>query len=282
VPAVIAGWIEDAMNNNPTITEQEFAQLRRLLHQTAGISLSDNKQTLVLGRLAKRLRETGQPSFTHYLRDIIAGNQAELRIMVDLLTTNETSFFREPKHFELLRGVALNRSNRNAPFSVWSAACSSGEEPYTIAMVLMDALGESASWDVVATDISTRVLARAQSAHYALERANNIPQTYLKKYCLKGVREQTGTFLIAPPVRERVRFRHLNLIEPLPEGLGPFDVIFLRNVMIYFENETKRKIVEAMAPKLRKGGYFLIGHSETLSGITSVFQPERPSEYRKA
>lgn len=265
----------------PAITDQEFAQIKRLLHQVSGIALSDNKKPLVLGRLSKRLRETGHPDFTHYLRDILAGNESELHIMVDLLTTNETSFFREPKHFTLLADFARNRPNRNAPFSVWSAACSSGEEPYTIAMVLMDTLGEDSPWDVLATDISTRILARAQTGHYAMERAQNIPPAYLKKYCLKGVRQQAGTFLIAPEVRERVRFRYLNLIEPYPDTLGPFDVIFLRNVMIYFENATKKKIVEAMAPKLRAGGYFLIGHSETLSGITNVFVNVSPSVYRK-
>jgi len=268
--------------DQPRISDQEFAQLKRLLHQVSGIALSDNKQPLVLGRLAKRLRETGHPDFTHYLRDIIGGNESELRIMVDLLTTNETSFFREPKHFDLLRDLARNRPNRNAPFSVWSAACSSGEEPYTIAMVLMDALGENSPWDVLATDISTRILARAQIGHYAMERAANIPPEFLKKYCLKGVRQQAGTFLIAPEVRDRVRFRYLNLIEPFPDAMGPFDVIFLRNVMIYFENDTKKKIVEAMAPKLRTGGYLLIGHSETLSGITNIYTNVSPSVYRKA
>ena len=264
------------------INEQEFAQLRRLLQQVAGIALSDNKRPLVLSRLSKRLNETGHPTFTHYLRDVIGGNEGEMRIMVDLLTTNETYFFREPKHFELLRDIALRRPNRDAPFSVWSAACSSGEEPYSMAMTLMAALGEQSAWTVLATDISTRILARAQSAHYAMERSEHVPPEYLKRYCLKGVRSQVGTFMVAPVVRERVRFLHLNLIEPLPDSIGPFDIIFLRNVMIYFENETKRKIVEAMAPKLRKEGYLVIGHSETLSGVTHMYAAERPSIYRKS
>ncbi len=265
----------------PTITDQEFAQLRRLLFDEAGISLADSKKTLVLGRLTKRLKITGNANFTGYLRQVVGGDAAERRVMIDLLTTNETSFFREPKHFELLREHVLARPRRDAPFSVWSAACSSGEEPYTIAMVLMDALGASAPWDILATDLSTRVLERARSGHYALERATNIPKPLLKKYCLKGVREQDGTFLVERGLRERVRFLHLNLIEPFPANLGPFDVIFLRNVMIYFETDTKRKIVEAMIPKLRPGGYFLIGHSETLNGVTDKLTALRPSVYRK-
>ncbi len=264
-----------------TITDQEFGQLRRILFDEAGISLADSKKTLVLGRLAKRLRITGHASFTSYLRQIVGGDAAERRVMIDLLTTNETSFFREPKHFDLLREHVMARPRRDAPFNVWSAACSSGEEPYTIAMILMDALGGNAPWEIVATDISTRVLERARTGHYALERAANIPPNYLKKFCLKGVREQEGTFLIDNSLRARVRFMHLNLIEPFPDNIGPFDVIFLRNVMIYFETDTKRKIVEAMIPKLRQDGYFLIGHSESLNGVTDKLKAQRPSVYRK-
>ncbi len=263
------------------ITRNEFEQLRRVLYQQAGISLADNKQTLVTGRLAKRLRETGHPTYTSYLREVVGGNGRELQIMVDLLSTNETSFFREPKHFDLLRDYVQSRQNRSAPLSAWSAACSSGEEPYTIAMVLMNALGSAAPWDVLATDISTRVLARAQTAHYSLERSRTIPTEYLKKFCLKGVREEAGTFLITPEVAERVRFRHLNLIEPIPDNIGSFDVIFLRNVMIYFDMETKRKIVGALVPRIKRGGYLLVGHSETLNGVTDQLVAERPSSYRK-
>lgn len=267
--------------SNLTITEQEFHQLRRLLYQTAGISLAESKKLLVVGRLNKRLHSHGYDSFTPYLRRIIAGDESELRVMIDLLTTNETSFFREAKHFDLLRERVLARPDRRSPISIWSAACSSGEEPYTIAMVLMNALGSSVSWDILATDISTRILERAQSAHYAMERAQNIPPDYLRKYCLKGVRSQEGTFLIAPELRERVRFRHLNLTQSLPNEIGSFDYIFLRNVMIYFDLETKKKVVSAMLPKLRKGGYFFVGHSESLNGISNQLTPVCPSIYRK-
>lgn len=267
--------------NKLSITDQEFEQLRRLLYQTAGISLSESKRQLVLGRLSKRLQANGHAGFTSYLRGIAAGDEAELRIMVDLLTTNETSFFRESKHFDLLREQVLARPNRQAPLSVWSAACSSGEEPYTIAMVLMGALGPSVPWEIVATDISSRILERAQSGHYAMERAKNIPREILHRYCLKGVRSQDGTFIIGPELRERVRFRYLNLIQPLPDSLGPFDFIFLRNVMIYFDQDTKRRVVSAMVPKLRKGGHFLVGHSESLNGINTDLAPVRPSVYRK-
>lgn len=267
--------------SNLTISEQEFHQLRRLLYQTAGISLADSKKLLVVGRLHKRLTSHGYDSFTSYLRRIVAGDESELRVMIDLLTTNETSFFREAKHFDLLREKVSARPKGPQPISVWSAACSSGEEPYTIAMVLRETLGASAQWGVLATDISTRILERAQTAHYAMERARTIPPNYLRKYCLRGVRSQEGTFLIAPELRERVRFRHLNLTQPLPNDLGSFDFVFLRNVMIYFDLETKQKVVRAILPKLRKGGYFFVGHSESLNGIDSSLTPVSPSVYRK-
>lgn len=264
-----------------SITDREFDQLRRLLYQTAGISLADSKRQLVMGRLSKRLAQRGFDNFSGYLRAIAAGDESELRVMIDLLTTNETSFFREPKHFDFLREYVLKRPNRQSPLSIWSAACSSGEEPYTIAMVLMHALGDSVPWEILATDISTRILDRARTGHYALERARNIPMDYLKRYCLKGVRDQAGTFMIAPEVREHVRFRHFNLMHAAPEGMGQYDMIFLRNVMIYFDMETKRKVVANLLPRLRKGGYFLVGHSETLNGINEEVVAERPSTYRK-
>lgn len=267
--------------SNLTITDVEFGQLRRLLFQNAGISLSDAKKTMVIGRLHKRLAACGLDNFTVYLRKIASGDEAELRIMVDLLTTNETYFFRESKHFDFLRQYVLNRPNPRAPFSVWSAACSSGEEPYTVAMVLMDALGPDVSWDILASDISTRILERAQTGHYIMERAKNIPPSMLGKYCLKGVRAQEGTFLVSRELRNRVRFRYLNLIEALPGNLGPFDFIFLRNVMIYFETETKRKVVQSLTRKLRSGGYFLVGHSENLAGVDDTLVSVRPAIYRK-
>jgi len=269
------------MDTTLTLSDQEFTQVRRVLYQSAGISLSDVKRPMVMSRLSKRIRAVGQGSFSTYLRQVASGDQSELRIMVDLLTTNETSFFREAKHFDLLRDIALDRPRRDAPYSVWSAACSSGEEPYTIAMVLMDALGANAPWDILATDISSRVLERARTGHYALERAAKIPSEHLRKYCLRGVREQAGTFLIDNRLRERVKLKRLNLIEPYPDSMGPFDVIFLRNVMIYFDMETKRQILSAMVPKLLRGGYFLIGHSETLNGVNDQLTAERPSVYRK-
>ena len=202
-----------------------------------------------------------------------------MQTAVDLLTTNETYFFREPKHFDLLRKVATLARGRSEAFRVWSAASSSGEEAYSIAMVLEDCLPGQA-WEIVGSDISTRVLDKARGGHYPMERAANIPKEYLKRFCLRGTGAQEGTLLIERGLRERVRFMQVNLNEPLPK-LGMFDVVFLRNVMIYFNNETKQQIVGRILPTLKPGGHFCIGHSESLNGISDAVQALAPSIYRK-
>ncbi|MEW6612557.1 MAG: CheR family methyltransferase [Pseudomonadota bacterium] len=264
----------------PQLSVQEFAQFQRLIHQVAGISLSSAKMALVTGRLAKRLKHHGLSSFGEYYRLVSGAGQAgELQIMVDLLTTNETYFFREPKHFDFLKQHAAAHAGGGRPFRVWSAASSSGEEAYSIAMTLAECLGD-APWEVLGSDISTRVLERARAGQYPLERARHIPEAWLRKYCLKGVRSQAGTFLIDQRLRSRVRFVQVNLTAPLP-NLGEFDVIFLRNVMIYFDTETKRQVVQRMLPLLRPGGCFLVGHSESLHGISDGLQSVRAAIYRK-
>lgn len=262
------------------ITDQEFQQFQRLLQDLAGISMSPAKKALVCGRLAKRLKHHRMESYGAYFR-YLTGREGreELQIAIDLLTTNETHFFRESKHFDFLRTRVLPARRPGATFRVWSAACSSGEEPYSIAMTLADQLGE-APWEVLGSDLSTKVLEKARGGHYALERARSIPEAYLKRYCLKGVGSQEGTFIIDRAVRGRVRFQQVNLNAPLPQ-LGEFDVIFLRNVMIYFDMATKRQVVARLLPLLKPGGYFLVGHSESLNGVAESLELIMPSVYRK-
>jgi chemotaxis protein methyltransferase CheR len=168
----------------------------------------------------------------------------------------------------------------NAPFRVWSAACSSGEEPYSIAMVLADVLGD-APWEVVASDISTRVLQRARTGHYPLARASHVPADYLKRFCLKGIREQAGTLLVDKTLRRRVQFRQVNLNTDLPADLGTYDAIFLRNVMIYFNGDTKRQVVARVTSRLKSGGTFFIGQSESLHEASGTLHTVMPSVYRK-
>lgn len=269
--------------NRDTITplsETEFSQFRELIFKIAGISISPDKKPLVSGRLAKRVKHYGFGRYGQYFQ-LITGKQGqgELQNAIDLLTTNETYFFREPKHFDFLRARLPELQRPGRPIRVWSAASSSGEEPYTIAMLLADVLGESA-WEVVGSDISTRVLEKARTGHYPLARIEGLPKSYLSRFCLKGVREQEGTFLIDRSIRNRVSFLQVNLNETLPR-LGEFDVIFLRNVMIYFDMPTKRKVVDRLIPFLRPGGYFFISHSESLNGITEALKMVSPAVYQK-
>ncbi|TFW22548.1 CheR family methyltransferase [Duganella callida] len=263
------------------ITDREFLQFQRFIYDAAGITMANGKQALVSGRLAKRLAHYQLDSYGDYLRLLESRAQPqELQIAVDLLTTNETYFFREPKHFNLLRDLAQEARDKGRSMRVWSAASSSGEEPYSIAMVLADVMGIDGAWEVLGTDISTRVLERARCGHYPMERASQVPQQYLKRFCLKGQGSESGTLLIERALRQRVQFQHLNLNAPLPK-VGTFDVIFLRNVMIYFNLETKRQVVTRLLAQLRPGGYFLIGHSETLNDINDTLIANAPSVYRK-
>jgi chemotaxis protein methyltransferase CheR len=263
------------------LSEQEFQQFQAMLYEIAGISLSSAKKALVCGRLARRLQHYGLNSYGDYFRVLSRPDSTqELQIAIDLLTTNETYFFREPKHFDLLRDTILPGIGGTRTVRIWSGACSSGEEIYTIAMVMADVLGDR-PWEIVGSDISTRMLERARAGHYPMERAEDIPKPYLSKYCLKGVGQQEGTFLIDKTLRQRVQISQVNLNAPLPR-LGEFDVIFLRNVMIYFDQKTKQQVVQRMLPLLRSDGYFLVSHSESLNGITDALRLVSPSVYRKA
>ncbi len=270
--------------DSPTLTDREFGQFRRLLYRITGISLSPAKKALVNGRLSKRIRRRGVSSYGEYFRLLSDDSErAELQIAVDLLTTNETHFFREPAHFEVLRTEALRvdalrTGTARTTFRVWSAACSSGEEPCSIAMVLADVLGRR-PWEILGSDISSRVLERARGGRYPVERAREIPPRYLSAYCLRGVRSHAGEMLIRRELRDRVQIRQVNLNAGLP-SLGEFDVIFLRNVMIYFDMETKRQVVRRVAARLRRGGCLIVGHSESLNGIDERLKTERPSVYR--
>jgi chemotaxis protein methyltransferase CheR len=266
---------------NTTITDAEFARFQALIYKIAGITLSDAKKVLLTGRLGKRLRYYGFATYTEYYRLVTSESEKnEQQIMVDLLTTNETYFFREEKHFEFLASEILPKHPPGVAFNVWSAASSSGEEVYTLAMVLAERFGLAGNWMVTGSDVSQRMLVAGERGIYPLERTRGIPTEYLRKYCLKGVRSQAGMLLIDEALRNHTRFLHVNLNQRLPE-LGPFDVIFLRNVMIYFDTETKREVVARLEQQLRPGGYFIIGHSESLNGVTDTLHTVKPTIYTK-
>lgn len=262
----------------PEMGELEFRRFQKLIFEAAGIHLAPTKRSMVAGRLAKRLKALQLPDFVSYVRYVDL-NAEEYQLVVDLLTTNETYFFREPKHFDFLRDQVLQQLPHGHKLQVWSAACSSGEEPYSVAMLLADQLG-SKGWSILASDISTQVLARAKLGLYPLTRTEGIPQAYLKKFCLRGVGRETGNLLVDKTLREKVIFAQVNLLEP-PHGLPMCDVIFLRNVLIYFQANTKELVITKVIKNLRPGGYLFIGHSETLSGIECGLQQVAPAIYRK-
>lgn len=263
-----------------SITDKEFTLFQRFIFDAAGITLSISKKALVTSRLSKRLDLRKLRSFSEYFKLLSSGQEAqEVQVAIDLLTTNETYFFREPKHFDLLREQAELARGRGLPFKVWSAASSSGEEPYSIAMVLAATL-QTTPFEVLGSDISARVLERARTGHYPVSRTTHIPRPYLQQFCLRGTGPQEGTVLVDKPLRDRVRFMQVNLNTTLPK-IGPFDFVFLRNVMIYFSPDTKRQVVERVLSVVKPGGYLLIGHSETLNELSSSAVAVAPSVYRK-
>lgn len=268
-----------AGNPGSQIRDQEYAAFQKWIYAVAGIRLSDDKRTLLTGRLAKRLRARGISTYEGYLALLMQGDADELQIALDLITTHETYFWREPRHFEFLRDQVLPEHDQTRFFRIWSAACSTGEEPYTLAMILADRLGIG-GFEVLASDISSRVIEDAQRGIYEMSRARDLPRAYLAKYCLKGVRSQEGLMLVQSELREKVRFCQVNLNQDLPE-LGIFDAIFLRNVMIYFDAEMRRRVIARLIPHLRQGGYLFIGHSETLNNVTTELSPIAAAVYQK-
>ena len=233
---------------------------------------------MVAGRLQRRLQHYNLASYGDYFQLISSNRYPEERqIMVDLLTTNETYFFREPAHFEFFRDHVLrNLDTEHA--HIWSAACSSGEEVYTLAMLMAEHW--AGEWSILGSDVSQRMLRLASRGHYPMARTSGIPLAMMKKYCWRGVRSQANTLLIDKTLRQHARFRLLNLTQKLP-SIGRFDAIFLRNVLIYFDAETKQEVVKRVLTGLKPGGYFFISHTETLHGIETGLETIRPSIYRR-
>jgi chemotaxis protein methyltransferase CheR len=267
---------------NYEINDAEFKRFSNLLYDIAGIVLTDAKKVLLTGRLTKRLTALGLTNYTQYFKYVTDGaHDDELQFMVDLLTTNETYFFREPQHFDFLKRVVPGELKQGQVYRVWSAAASNGAEAYTIAMILADKLGVDGAWEILGTDISNSVLEQARSGHYRMAESEKIPREYLKRYCLKGKNAQEGTFLIDRSLRQHVNFMQLNLNVANMKKPGEFDVIFLRNVLIYFDIPTKQRVVANLIPCLKRDGYFIVGHAESLNGITDALVLAEPTVYRR-
>ncbi len=261
------------------ISNRAFEKISGLVQKHSGIHLGEAKKQLVVSRLAKRLRILNLGNYEEY-HDACLSNEIELQTMINTITTNETSFFREAHHFEFMRHMILPYAQ--GPFRVWSAAASIGAEGYSIAITLDELLTpRSTNWEVVGTDINTEVIEQAQKGLYPMRFAEQIDQKQLKKHCLKGVDSQEGSFLIGDYLKSKVKFSCANLMEPLPFEIGRFDVIFLRNMLIYFDHDNKKKIVENVLKALKPGGYLFIGHSETISHMYMGVKQIKPTIYRK-
>jgi chemotaxis protein methyltransferase CheR len=261
----------------------EFEAIRRLAYDKFGLDLRKGKEELVAARLGKRMRQGGFDSFEEYYQHVVGDRSGEALIgMIDALATNHTSFLREAAHFEFLRQDVLPGLRERPRIELWSAACSTGEEPYTLAFTLCDQWGADAFRKVriLATDISTKALAAAKSAVYPAERFSTVPPAWLRQFLLRGEGRWKGCYRVKPEVRSQVEFARLNLVEPFSQR-NLFPVIFCRNVMIYFDKATQEALVNRLAASLEPGGYLFIGHAESLSGVRHELTYIRPAIYRK-
>ncbi|HLK90457.1 MAG TPA: protein-glutamate O-methyltransferase CheR [Polyangia bacterium] len=270
------------------LSAAEFGLYQRLVFREAGIHLGDVKQALVASRLLRRIRELGMTTYAAYYRRVVE-EKSELVLMLDAITTNETQFFREPHHFDLLTTRLVPRwrdeaadGRRGRQVTLWSAGCSSGEEPYSLAMTLLSALPPEEGWQVqiLGTDLSSRVLDRARQGIFAADRTAVIPRPLLERFMLRGVGSQEGNVKVAPVLEAAVTFRRLNLNQQPYALSGSFDAVFCRNVFIYFDRPTRDRIVEQMLEHLRPGGCFFVGHSESLGGVAGL-ETLMPTVYRK-
>lgn len=263
------------------LSKHSFQAVTTMFRQVSGIQLSEAKQALVAGRLQKLAQARGLRDVDAYVALLMReGDAQEMVKVVDKLTTNETYFFREPQHFDHLRRLLAERKSRAAlgDFRVWSAASSSGEEAYSIAMVLGEHFGLK-GWQVIGTDLSTAMVDTARRGLYPIERARLTPMPLLKRWCLKGQGDNLGKLMVAPELRQLVRFECANLTRTLPE-IGQFDLIFLRNVLIYFDGPGKADIVHRVLTRLKPAGLLFTGHAESIANLGIPAVSVAPAVYR--
>ena len=265
----------------PPLGASEFDYIRKLAHAKFGLEFKEGKQSLVVTRLSKELRRLGLTSFAQYLRHVSADQTGEALIeMADALTTNFTGFLREHAHFDLLRNELAPRLQKRNAVEIWSAACSTGEEVYSILFTLLDALGPSADVRLLGTDISTRALKAAAAAIYERDQVESLPGGWLQRYFLKGNGRWKGSYRVRREYRDKVTFRRFNLVTGRSASTR-FPAIFCRNVAIYFDKPTQAAVARKLASGLEPGGYLFIGHSESLSGMDHGLTYVQPSLYRK-
>ena len=272
------------------ITHREFTLFQRFIHRQTGIHLPEAKKALVVARLSRRLRTLELPSFGAYF-ERIERDREEQTLMLDSICTNETRFFREPRQFDFLETEVLprwrergERGLRPKRIRAWSAACSTGEEPYSLAMLLRTHFPIESGWsvEILASDLSTKVLAVAREAVWPIDRAADIPPHYRRAYMLRGVRAEEGKMRAQPNVRSLVELRQINLNDDRYAVDGPFDLIFCRNVLIYFDRETKAAVIDRLSRHLAPTGLLFLGHSETLHSAAHALKHVGPTAYARS
>ncbi|MCX5858008.1 MAG: chemotaxis protein CheR [Deltaproteobacteria bacterium] len=284
---------DDKAKDHPAqkLSDKDFIRLSQFIQQQYGIQLPPAKKTMLEGRLRKRMKHVNESSFSRYCDYVFTkkGMTEELPYMIDAVTTNKTDFFREPAHFTYLTGTALpaliklQEASVRKKIQAWSAACSTGEEPYTMAMVLSEFSNQRSDFDftILATDISTDVLTKAEQAVYEAEKIEPVPMNLRKKYLLKSRDPSSMIVRITPELRQKVAFFRMNLMDrvyAVPEGIH---VIFCRNVLIYFDTATQEKIIRQFSQLLTPGGYLFMGHAETLNNLNVPLRYVAPTTYRK-
>jgi len=272
------------------LSDREFRMLQKLIYREAGIHLSEAKKALVSGRLGRRVRALGCRDFTAYYQHVEADG-AERTAMLDCISTNETRFFREPQQFQFLEQSLLPRWRAMGDagqipkrIRAWSAACSTGEEPYTLAMVLASHFPATEGWNVeiLASDLSTRVLAAAREGVWPIERGNDIPEKLRKSYMLRGIRSEEGRMRAHPSLQSMIEFRRINLNDDDYGIRGTFDLLFCRNVLIYFNAESKERVIRRLVRHLSAAGHLFLGHSESLASSSYGMEHAGPTVYRRA
>lgn len=265
-------------------TDQDFETLRRMVMEHAGIALSDAKRQLIYSRLSRRLRALSLRSFSDYVR-LLDGDNEELVNFVNAVTTNLTSFFRENHHFEYLAGELMSYWTRSRAgkrsIRIWSAGCSTGEEPYSIAMTMLERLPGGWDFKLLATDLDTQVLATASAGIYAEERVNGIAPARLRRWFRQGKGANAGKVRVSPDLQSVITFKQLNLMNDWPMR-QPFDAIFCRNVIIYFDAPTKHRLAGRFAEQLTNDGHLFIGHSESLMRVSDRFELIGNTIYRRS
>lgn len=261
------------------LSSSAFKRIQAFFQKHSGILIQEHKQQLIITRLRTHMLSLGFKDFDRYSMHLVETASHEERTqVVDMLTTNETYFFREPNHFDQLASMILPNI-KNRPLRVWCAAASTGEEPYSLAMVLNEKLGPT-GWELTASDLSVRVLEAAEQGLYRMQRLEYMPPEYLKKYCRRGVGPYEGMFMVDPELRKRVNFVQHNLLDSAA-ALDQFDIIFVRNVLIYFDADVKNQVMRNLYAQLRPGGWLVTSHSESLIGLDTPLKPVRPSIYRR-